>query len=158
MIFVTTGTQLPFPRLIAEMDALAPQLDERIVAQVGPDKTPRANIETHATLVPERFTELFSKARVVVAHAGIGSVLSAKRFGRPLIVVPRRLEQGEHRNDHQMATAAEVEAIPGIYVVWDPADLGRVLTSGPLEAPTDLPSDTAQDLIASIRDFVDETP
>jgi UDP-N-acetylglucosamine transferase subunit ALG13 len=155
VIFVTTGTQLPFVRLIDAVDALAADLDEEVIAQVGPDTTPRANIETHATLPPARFAELFRSARLVISHAGIGSILSAKRYGRPLIVVPRRLKFGEHRNDHQLATAAEVEAIPGIHVVWDPADLRRVLSAGTLEAPQDSPSPTAHTLIERVRDFVD---
>ena len=35
MIFVITGTQLPFDRLIRMLDELAPQLNEEIVAQVN---------------------------------------------------------------------------------------------------------------------------
>lgn len=155
MIFVTTGTQLPFPRLLAAMDALAPDLGEEVIAQVGPDRAIRANIEVHQTLSPSRFGECFAQARLVVAHAGIGSILSAKRYGKPLIIVPRRLEFGEHRNDHQLATAAEAEAISGVYVVWDPADLGRVLKAEDLEPASNAPSATSERLIAHLRNFID---
>jgi UDP-N-acetylglucosamine transferase subunit ALG13 len=119
VILVVTGTQLPFPRLIGAMDALAPSLKEPVIAQVGPDTTPRMHIETHAKLPPAQFETLFREARVIVAHAGVGSILSAKRLGRPLIVVPRRFDLGEHRNDHQQATAKELEGITGVRIAWD---------------------------------------
>lgn len=129
MIFATTGTQLPFPRMIAALDALAPDLGEPVIAQVGPDPGTYPNLETHATLPPDRFDVLFAQARIVVAHAGIGSILSARRHGRPLILMPRRFEHGEHRNDHQLATARELEQRAGLSVAWQAEDLARMLTS-----------------------------
>ena len=130
MIFATTGTQLPFARLIAALDALAPTLGEPVIAQIGPDTGEYANLETHATLPPERFDTLFARARIVVAHAGIGSILSARRHRRPLVLVPRRFDLGEHRNDHQMATARELEQRAGLSVAWRTEDLAGLL-AGP---------------------------
>ncbi len=118
MIFVTIGTQLAFPRLMAEMDRLAPDLGEEVIAQVGPDQEERAHLEARAHFSPAEFEATFRAARVVVSHAGIGSVLSAKRFQKPLILVPRRFALGEHRSDHQVATARALEGRPGLYVAW----------------------------------------
>lgn len=156
MIFVVTGTQLPFPRLITAMDALAPSLDEKVIAQVGPDTTPRLNLETHATLPPAQFEALFNEARVVVAHAGIGSVLSAKRARRPLIVVPRRFDLGEHRNDHQLATAKEVEGLTGVRVAWEVEDLPALLQVKESPPATPEPGPLADGLITRLRNFIDQ--
>lgn len=134
MILVTIGTQLPFPRLIGMMAALAPQLDEEIVAQIGLDTADYDGIETRATLSPAEFGRLFDRARVIVAHAGIGTILSAKTRRKPLIIVPRRHDMNEHRNDHQLATARQIEGLEGLYVAWEAADLTRLLT-GPALAP-----------------------
>ncbi len=154
MIFVATGTQLAFPRLIGAMDAMARDLDEPVIAQVGPDTEPRLHIETHARLHPARFEELFGTARVIVAHAGVGSILLAKRMRRPLIIVPRRLDLNEHRNDHQLATAREVEGTPGVRVAWDIADLpDMVRVADPVPAEPTL-SPQAESLIARLRDFI----
>lgn len=153
MIFVATGTQLAFPRLIGAMDMMAPDLGEPVIAQIGPDTEHRRNIETHTKLPPARFEELFGTARVVVAHAGVGSILLAKRMQRPLIIVPRRHDLNEHRNDHQVATAREVEGTIGVRVAWDIADLKdmvKVLEPIPTE-PTLSPQ--AELLIARLRDF-----
>ena len=141
MIFATTGTQLPFPRLIAALDALAPGLGEPVIAQIGPDPAAYRNLETYATLTPGRFDTLFAEARIVVAHAGIGTILSARRHGRPLILVPRRLDHGEHRNDHQLATARELEQRAGLSVAWQVEDLEAML-----HRPTPEPGSTASDM------------
>ena len=131
MIFATTGTQLPFPRLVRALDAWAGAGKEPVVAQIGPDPGPYPHLEVHATLPPARFDALFAAARVVVAHAGIGSILSARAHDRPLILVPRRAELGEHRNDHQTATARRLAGRAGLRIVWDPADLPAALAYPP---------------------------
>lgn len=154
MIFVTTGTQLPFPRMIDTVARIASELEEEIIAQVGPDATKR-DFETYGTLAPAQFTDFFSRARVVVAHAGVGSILSAKKFGKPVILVPRRHDLGEHRNDHQMATASEVEGRAGVYVAWDEAQLRGFLARTDLEPSSDTPGVHAAQLIAYLKEAID---
>lgn len=154
MIFVTTGTQLPFARMIDAVARIAADLDEEIIAQVGPDTTARA-FPTHATLAPAQFTEFFTNARVVVAHAGIGSILSAKKFGKPVILMPRKHELGEHRNDHQMATAREVDGIPGVYIAWDEDQLAGFLSRDDLVACDTTPSPRAAQLIDYLKAAID---
>lgn len=155
MIFVTTGTQLPFPRLIAAMDALAPSLGEEVVAQVGPDTAPRPNLDLRATLAPAEFAALFNRARVIVAHAGIGTILTAKEMRKPLVLLPRRHALGEHRNDHQLATARQVAALPGVHIAWEAEDIAPLLARSDLAPATPDPGPTAGALIARLRDFVD---
>lgn len=155
MIFVTTGTQLPFPRLISAMDALAPKLGEEVIAQVGPDTQTRQHIEVHPSLPPSRFAELFGAARVVVAHAGIGSILSAKQMQRPIVLVPRKYALGEHRNDHQFATAREIEGRPGYYVAWETSALLGLLRQTNLDVPEQRSGQASESLIQTLRAFID---
>jgi len=155
MIFVTTGTQLPFPRLVDAMADLAPELTEDILVQTGPDTAPRAGLDCRASLSPEAFSEALHAARVIVGHAGMGTVLSAKEAGKPLIVVPRRVALGEHRNDHQMATAAQLEGMPGIYIAWETADLRDLLRAPSLMPARFEPGQTTAQLITRLRDFID---
>ena len=109
MIFVVTGTQLPFDRLIRMLDEIAPQLDEEIVAQVnGSGYLPR-HINTIDLLPPDEFDRLFSSARLIVAHAGIGTIITAMQQQKPIIIFPRIAALGEHRNEHQLATAEKMK-------------------------------------------------
>jgi len=155
VIFVTTGTQLPFPRLIKTMNLAAEDLGERVVAQVGPDSAPYPNLECIRQLDPAQFKALFDEARVIVAHAGVGTILSAKAAQKPLIILPRRHALAEHRNDHQLATAQQVAKIPGIYVAWSETELVDFLKQDSLiPAKTD-PGPHANALLQKLKNFID---
>ncbi|MFY0693124.1 MAG: glycosyltransferase family 28 protein [Paracoccaceae bacterium] len=154
MIFVTTGTQLAFPRLIDAMEALAGPLNERIVAQVGPDRRSGRRLECYSSLAPDAFETFFRDARVVVAHAGIGSILSARLFQKPIIIMPRRYELGEHRNDHQEATAQQVENHRGIYVARDRAALHGYLTCPDLQTPAAQAGGEKERLIGYLKAYI----
>ena len=155
MIFATVGTQLAFPRLMAALNELAPALGERIVAQIGDDQGSYPAIETHSSLAPAMFDRLFSEARVVVAHAGIGTILNARKLGKPLVLMPRRFSLGEHRNDHQLATARHVETVPGVHIAREVDDLRRLLETPDLEAPTYCVSENLDMLIGTVRRFIE---
>lgn len=62
-------------------------------------------------------------ARLFVAHAGMGSIISAIEAGKPLLMLARLQTQGEHNTDHQRATAASIGARPGLHVAADVPDL-----------------------------------
>lgn len=156
MIFVTTGTQLPFPRLVAAIAGLAGELGEEIVAQIGVDTGNYPGLTTHATLTPLAFKQNFEAARVIVSHAGVGTILSAKQARKPLILFPRRHALGEHRNDHQLATARQVEALPGLHVAWQVEDLLPLLQSKDLAAPAPEPGPTAVKLVERLKAEIDK--
>lgn len=164
MILVTVGTQLPFPRLIRAMADLAPDLGEPVIAQCGGQGgadtggADPAAVDLRPHLEPAEFDALFAEARVVVAHAGIGTILSARRLARPLIILPRRHALGEHRNDHQLATARQVQALSGIHVAWQTGDLGPLLRQPSLAAASDGRSPSHEALIARLRGFIGQTP
>lgn len=133
MIFLTVGTQLPFDRLIAAVDTWLDGRNLECFAQTcGGEVVPR-NMKSKPYLDPDEFDSYFRRAELVVAHAGMGSILSALSSGKPLLIVPRRAALGEHRNDHQMATAKRFEPVDGVRVVFDEKalpDAMRDLLSG----------------------------
>ena len=129
MIFLTIGTQLPFERLVRALDDAAPQLERGVFGQIGTSTYEPVNIEWSAFLKPPEFDQRFRAASVIVSHAGIGTILSAQKHRKPLIILPRLAKFGEHRNDHQVATAIQVRDKPGIYIAEEvdalPDLLGR---------------------------------
>lgn len=128
MIFVATGTQEPFDRLIQTIDRLAPILNtDRVVAQVCHSQFTAQHMECHDFLPPSQFDALFMEAELVVAHAGMGTILSALAKEKPLLVMPRLARFGEHRNDHQLATALAFEKLRYVHVAYDEAQLEEKL-------------------------------
>lgn len=159
MIFVTTGTQLPFTRLVKAMNTLALKLDEQVVAQVGPDPDigTYGNLTIHPKLTPQMFEKLFTEARVIVAHAGIGTILSAQRHQKPLVIVPRRFDLGEHRNDHQSATARELEKRIKLCVVWDENTLHDAINIATPPPNTSHPEGTMNPLHSFLHTWINQS-
>ena len=156
MIFVTIGTQLPFDRLIRIIDNLAPQLNEEVIAQVYQcDFTPE-NIKTVDFLAPDEFNTLFDKARLVVSHAGMGTILSAMQKGKPIIVFPRIAALGEHRNEHQLATARKFKEMGMVNVAMNEEELSSMLLNGNQITLQHIGNSASLSLIQSIQTFIDE--
>ena len=125
MIFVTVGGELPFDRLVRAMDAFAAaHPGEDFLAQIGAGRL-RAGAHALAAHARARrpMPRRSPRPRLVVAHAGIGSVLSAGEHGKPIVLLPRQARLGEHRNDHQRDTVAHLAGRPGIFVAADEAEL-----------------------------------
>jgi UDP-N-acetylglucosamine transferase subunit ALG13 len=124
VIFVTVGTQLAFDRLIAAVDEWACARPEReVFAQTGPTELVPRHIDHRRFITPDECRERMRSASAIVAHAGMGTILSCLELGKPLLVMPRRAALGEHRNDHQLATAERFAAAGRIAVAFDEVEL-----------------------------------
>ena len=129
MILVTVGTQLPFDRLLEAIDAWAIQTPgQEIIAQIGVSKFMSPRFEIVPIVDTETFRKLANNADVLVAHAGMGSILTAIEMAKPVIIMPRRADLGEHRNDHQMATAEKLAHLTNVWVVHDSYELALALS------------------------------
>jgi UDP-N-acetylglucosamine transferase subunit ALG13 len=159
-IFVTVGTQLPFDRMVQTVDEWAADHDVDVFAQVGPAQYEPRHIRYRDFIDPATFEREYGQADLVVAHAGTGSVFSALQMGKPIVIMPRVAALGEHRNDHQQATAARFREIPGIHVAEDEQRLLELLGDlGGLTAPDAGFSPDAQPaLLRAVSDFVNERP
>lgn len=125
MIFVTVGSMFPFDRLIRAMDALAAaEPGTEVFAQIGGGAFEPAHMRWVRRLDQAAFARTLEGAELVVAHAGVGSVILAGEAGKPIVLLPRRHAQGEHTTDHQAATANWLRGKPGIHVAADASELG----------------------------------
>lgn len=127
MIFVTVGTQLPFDRLIKALDQYFNKKSESVFAQTGYSRYQARNIKTQPFLSPTKTEEMFKQADFIIAHAGMGSILTALKYRKNIIVIPRKASLGEHRNEHQLATANWVKDLQGVTVADDEYHLVEVL-------------------------------
>lgn len=156
MIFTTVGTQLPFHRLIDAIDIWSLEQDVRgCFAQIGNDGNPPQNMQFSNTLDPAQFANQIAKCKVVVSHAGIGTILTALQYGKPIIVMPRLAKYGEHRNDHQLATVSNLEGRAGIHVAHNEHDLKALLNKAhDLGTNTNVTSAAEPELIQAIDSFI----
>ena len=128
LIFVSVGTQLPFDRLIRAVDQWAAATGRTdVFAQIGPGKYRPDHVEWRQFVEPAEFQRRVQACDVLVAHAGMGSILTALAAGKPLLVLPRRAALGEHRNDHQLATAERFAARGLVHAARDEQDLREQL-------------------------------
>ncbi len=156
MIFVTVGTQLPFDRLIRAVDAWADaKAHADVFAQVGDGGFTPMNIDSVPHLRPTLFEHQIQDASVVVAHAGMGTILTCLDLGKPLLILPRRSNLGEHRNDHQLATAARFCRHPSIRVAEDEEQIAEHLDALlKMKGTVPLVLGMRLELIEEIRAFV----
>jgi UDP-N-acetylglucosamine transferase subunit ALG13 len=124
MILLSVGTQLPFDRLVRAVDEWAFEAGRTdVVGQVGPSTYTAKALKAFPFLGPDEFRDLQLAATVMISHAGMGSILTALEYGKPIIIMPRDHLRGEHRNSHQLATADRFRNMPGVHVAADEDDL-----------------------------------
>lgn len=128
MIFVTVGSMFPFDRLIMKMDDWAKATGHsEIFAQVGNGSYLPKYMDFSRRLSQSEFAQTVQNSDLIVAHAGMGTVITAGRVGRPLVLLPRFKSLGEHTSDHQLATAEWLRGKRGIYVADKDEDLPKVI-------------------------------
>jgi UDP-N-acetylglucosamine transferase subunit ALG13 len=156
LIFVTVGTQLGFDRLISTVDQWAGAMPGReVFAQVGPTAFRPRHIRYEAFIEPDECRELMRSSDAIVAHAGMGTILGALELGRPLVVMPRRAALGEHRNDHQVATARRFSDLGRVTMAEDENELSRALDALENVVPMELIGPHASDrLLGALRSFI----
>lgn len=156
VIFVTVGTQRPFDRLIRAVDLWAGlRARSDVFAQILSSNHPQRVMFTYF-IDPSEFNGWVERAAVVVAHAGIGSIISALQFGKPIVVMPRLRQFRENHNDHQLATARHFENVGRVIVAHDEQELAKGLDHAITLGETARIGDEASpQLIATIRGFLE---
>ena len=126
MILVTTGTnEQPFDRLVRAAARLRPT--EPLVVQHGASREPHG-VGRWVEMMPfEELADQMAAARMVVSHAGVGSIMLARRCGKVPIVMPRRVGLGEAVDDHQVPLARRLASLGMVVMVEDEEQLERAL-------------------------------
>jgi UDP-N-acetylglucosamine transferase subunit ALG13 len=152
MIFVSVGThEAPFDRLLRAVGEL--RTDEELVVQHGPSAV-RCDRATEFDYRPfDEVVELVRRARVVVTHAGVGSVMLALSNGKRPVVMARLRRLDEHVDDHQLELARRLADAGLVDLVEDAAGLSEALvrSASPPMAVTGAPW-----LGTSLREYLAE--
>jgi beta-1,4-N-acetylglucosaminyltransferase len=125
MIFLTVGTQFPFDRLVKAVDKIASQngFDERIFGQVGTTLYRPINFRAVASLEKNKFDKYLREAKAIISHAGMGTILMALEYKKPLLVMPRLKRYGEAVNDHQVDITRKFEQLGHILAAYSEEEL-----------------------------------
>jgi UDP-N-acetylglucosamine transferase subunit ALG13 len=156
MIFITVGTQLPFDRLIKSIDEWAAEHPElEICAQIGQSDYVPKNIIYFDYLTFSETENKFKQASLIISHAGMGSILKSLEYKKPIVIMPRQADKGEHRNNHQLATAKWMKDISGIYVAKDEKELIQIISDMQnISAGDNIKSHANEHLIGNLRTFL----
>jgi UDP-N-acetylglucosamine transferase subunit ALG13 len=151
MIVVTVGThEQPFDRMMRAVVALGDS--EPMLVQYGTCTITSGPGEWVDFL---SFDELASRARgarAFICHAGVGSIVLARRCGHRPIIMPRRPEFGEHVDEHQLELSRRLHKAGLVTVVEDEASLAAAVrkpagvpsagsSAGALHGPSALSAD-----------------
>ena len=125
MIFLTVGTLFLFNRLVRAVDKAIETglIQEKVVAQVGKNSYIPRNMEYVESIDKEGFERKMTEASYVISHAGMGNIIIALKYKKPLLVMPRLKMYDEHINDHQLGIAKQFGERGYILVAYDENEL-----------------------------------
>ncbi len=162
MILVTAGNDLAFNRLMRHADSWAKaHPDEPMLAQTGrlgrtdyvPTFMPWVEL-----LQANQFEQHCREAKLIIAHAGMGSIITALAGGKPIVILPRLAQLKEHRNDHQMATARRFTGRSGLFVALEESELAvaiaKALTAPATSSADRLPHVAPAEFTDRLRAFI----
>lgn len=152
MIFVTVGTnEAPFDRLLRALDSVAG--GEELIVQHGPSGVRPQGARCVEFLSYEELAEAVARARVVVMHAGVGSIMTALANRKRPVVVPRLRQFGEAVDDHQLGLGRRLHEAGLVTLVEDLDELAGAVENATAELGIDLgPSPR---LVADLKSFID---
>lgn len=153
---MTVGAQMPFDRLIKAIDHWAGKTGRKdIFAQIGLSEYHPQNIEWTKLLPPEEFKKKYDSAQAIVAHAGTGSIITALQMGKPILIMPRRANLRETRNDHQIATSEQFRRFDSVIVAWDESELILKLENiSNFHGSSSVGPSASSELINTISEFI----
>jgi len=125
-IFLTVGTHpAPFNRIVKMLDDFANthSKEYEIIAQIGPADPPTYIKNWFRICSFNEFRKYIDQADIIIAHAGAGSVITALSRGKPIIIIPRRMEFGEVNDNNQLELSKKMEEINGVEVIYDPENI-----------------------------------
>ncbi|WP_017259470.1 glycosyltransferase [Pedobacter arcticus] len=105
MILVLLGTFVTeFKRPLLEIDRLCREgiITEEVIVQSGHTVIDTKHLIMKPFISPKELDELHQNARIIITHAGTGSLIKAVGFHKKIIGVARLIKHGEHVDDHQL--------------------------------------------------------
>lgn len=127
MIFVSVGSRYPFDRLVKAVDKWAGEnRGEEVFVQGGDGDYLPEYCKFAPYLTSHEFKEAVSRCEMMISHAGMGNIITALEYSKPIVLVPRLPEFGEVVNDHQVGTVKSLGDKSGVFVLEDLNDFSSL--------------------------------
>ncbi len=157
MIFLTVGNwHKGFDRLVKAVDEFVGNgvITDHVTAQTGYGSYKPERLTAVDFCSPSEFRNLIAKAWLVISHAGMGTMMETVKQRKPIIVVPRRSALGEVSNDHQLATARQLESEGKVLAAYEVTELPDKIQ----EARDFMPAvgQGGQEIIRAVEAFIEQ--
>ena len=104
--FITVGNgEKPFIRLFNQLENLFELMPQPVIAQCGNTEFKSQKIKTYKFIELGKFKKYISKSKLVICHAGMGTMMQAIQLNKIPVCVPRLKKYDEIINDHQVNIA-----------------------------------------------------
>jgi UDP-N-acetylglucosamine transferase subunit ALG13 len=127
MIFISVGTaNKGFDRLLKECDRIASRSTITFYAQTGSSTYIPKHIEHKQWLSRDEMVQYYHTASGFIVHGGFGTISEIIRLNKPIIVVPRKFEDGEAVNN-QADLAVKLSELMFVKCIDDLRELEEIL-------------------------------
>ena len=157
MIFVTLGTFLsPFSRPLKQLHELCEKgiINEEVIVQCGHTIYESKHLTLFPFLAPKDMQEYIDKARIVITHAGTGSLVQPVKLSKKVIAIPRLFELDEHVDDHQLDIFGKFVEYKYVYPWNRGDDLEKIMNAIEDFVPEKFQS-TRDEVIKYLEDYID---
>lgn len=144
-----------FNRLIKDVDKLISEgvITDHVIAQTGYGSYIPNHMDAMDFCSPDEFRDLISRSRMVISHAGVGTIAQAVKELKPVVVVPRQARLAEHFDDHQFVTAETLEKEGKILVAYEIDALTDKIRAAENFIPKQ--SQGAHEILRAVQEFIE---
>lgn len=157
MILVLLGTQNnSFHRLLEEIQKNIDNgnIKEDVIVQKGYTKFESKDMTLYNQLPIGEIKKLVSKANLIIAHGGVGSIITSIEQRKKVIAVPRLKKYNEHVNDHQIDIIKSFDEMGYIIGIKDVSQLSEALERVKKFEPKEYVRNTGN-IIKIVEEFID---
>lgn len=128
MIFVTVGTQKQqFVRLLDMLENSKELEKDKIIVQAGYTKYESEKLNIFDFISFEKIEKYIEDSEFVICHGGVGSIFTALKKNKKVLVVPRLSKYKEHINDHQLEICKQLEKDGYILYLKEDKDFDKIV-------------------------------
>lgn len=157
MVLVLLGTfDIDFSRPLRALDKICSEgfLNEEIIVQSGYTKFDSAHFKKLPFIDRGELDQLYKNARLIISHAGTGSILKGVKLGKKVIVIARLQKYAECVDDHQLEILIEFGK-QGYIIPWNENDSLKDILLGADNFELKEYVSNKQNIISYLKAYVD---